>query len=115
MLGRRSKAVSITDAAPSRREELRHREVRYIAMMSTRVVCLILATVLFTAHAPYAVIWGPILLLGVTVLPWFAVILANDRGRKRRPTVPRPTVSQPSTRILTSADTPERRVIDIDP
>src|SRR3954451_18119295 len=93
MRGRRSKAVSITDAAPSRREELRHREVRYVAMMSIRIICLILATILFTAHAPYAAIWGPVLLLGVTALPWFAVTLANDRTRPRpSPPAPRPSV-----------------------
>ena len=79
---RKSPVARITDAAPSREAELRHREHRYILMMTIRAVCLILATVLVTAHVPYLVIWIPILLFGVLVLPWLAVILANERPRR---------------------------------
>jgi Protein of unknown function (DUF3099) len=113
--GKHVKAVSITDAPQSRDAERHYREVRYVMMMSIRIVCLILATILFSARAPYAIVWVPILLFGITVLPWFAVILANDRmPRKAYRRVPRP--ADPATRALRAPeDEPEHRVIDIEP
>jgi Flp pilus assembly protein TadB len=113
--GKRVRAVSITDAPQSRDEERHHREVRYVTMMGIRIVCLILATVLVYAHTPYPIIWVPVLLFGVTVLPWLAVILANDRmPRRALSRVPRPT--NPASRELRAGEPDaEHRVIDIEP
>jgi hypothetical protein len=79
---RSSQVPRITNAARSRQADIRSREVRYIMMMGIRAICLVVATVLVSVHAPYLVIWIPILLFGVLVVPWVAVILANDRGPK---------------------------------
>ncbi|HEX6683128.1 MAG TPA: DUF3099 domain-containing protein [Candidatus Limnocylindrales bacterium] len=74
--------ILITDAKISQEEELRRRERRYIMMMLARAGCLILAVVLVMLKVPLLVIWLPLCGLGMVLLPWFAVILANDRPPK---------------------------------
>jgi Flp pilus assembly protein TadB len=107
----------ITTARMSRAEELHRREKRYIMMMSFRGVCLILATVLVTAHAPLLWLWIPILVLGIVVVPWLAVIIANDRGRKDRHEYHPKAPSGRDRHELTAAGepVPTPRVIDADP
>jgi Flp pilus assembly protein TadB len=109
------RATRITDAAPSRNEQLRHREVRYVTMMSLRIICLILIVVFVSIHAPLVWLWVPVLLFGMFIVPWLAVILANDRPPKRRTRgIGQP--NHPEQRALTPREPePERRVIDIDP
>jgi hypothetical protein len=81
---RRTQATVITDAEPSYDEQLRSRKKRYMIMMSMRVPCLIIATLLY--HTP----WLAILVIAISIpLPWMAVLIANDRpARKRRKIVP---------------------------
>ena len=81
---RRTQATVITDAEPSYDEQLRSRKKRYMLMMSMRVPCLILATLLY--HTP----WLAILVIAISIpLPWMAVLIANDRpARKRKKIVP---------------------------
>lgn len=74
--------VLITDAKVSQEEELKRRERRYILMMGLRAVCVILAAVLVMLKVPLLVIWLPLCGLGMVLLPWLAVILANDRPPK---------------------------------
>lgn len=115
---RQPRPMRITDAAPSHAEELHRREVRYVVMMGVRALCLVLATVLVTTHAPYLVIWVPILVLGALVIPWLAVVIANDRAPKRHYRVGgRYGPEAPNQRALTAdaPDAPERKVIDVDP
>jgi DUF3099 family protein len=71
--------VVITDAARSAHDELRSRQIRYLVMMSVRAVCLILAAVLFSLDVPLLPLWLVLCVIGMVVLPWLAVILANDR------------------------------------
>lgn len=64
----------ITDAQVSLEEQLSYRRRRYMIMMGTRIVCLILAA------AFYHIVWlMALFVIGAVVLPWFAVIMANDR------------------------------------
>ena len=101
----------ITDAHRSPREELRYREIRYVVMMSIRAVCLVVAAVLVSAHAPLLWLWLPICGVGMLFIPWLAVILANDRlprDRHRRPHKEQPA----GPRALSAAEAP--RVIDAD-
>lgn len=115
---REPRPMRITDAAPSHAEELHRREVRYVVMMGIRALCLILATVLVTTHAPYLVIWVPILVLGAVVIPWLAVVIANDRAPKRQYRVGgRYGPQAPNQRALTNEapDSTERKIIDADP
>ena len=80
---RRHQATVITEAEPSYDEQLRSRRKRYLIMMSMRVPCLILATLLY--HTP----WLAILVIAISIpLPWMAVLIANDRP-PRRPDEPR--------------------------
>ena len=74
--------ILITDAKISQEQELRRRERRYILMMLLRAVCLIVAVVLVMLKVPLLVIWLPLCGLGMVLLPWLAVILANDRPPK---------------------------------
>lgn len=80
---RRSKQpVLITDAERSQDDQLHSRQMRYFLMMGGRVVCLVLAAVLVAAKAPLLWLWVPLLLVGMVLLPWLAVLIANDRPVK---------------------------------
>lgn len=71
---RRGHAELITDARPSLDEQLAYRRRRYILTMAVRVVCLILAGVF------YQIMWLALsLAVGAVILPWIAVVMANDR------------------------------------
>jgi Protein of unknown function (DUF3099) len=93
----------ITSAPRSPDEEFTHRRRRYTVMMSLRVVCLIAAALTYSVS-----LWLALALIaGGAVLPWCAVLIANDGPpRKRRPPVARPSVparqlpAAPSERII---------------
>ena len=74
----------ITEAAPSMTDQQAARKRRYAITMAIRSVALILAAVF------YQTVWLMIILavLG-TILPWIAVIMANDRPPKKRQEVNR--------------------------
>ncbi|BCB87840.1 DUF3099 domain-containing protein [Phytohabitans suffuscus] len=74
--------ILITDADRSQAEQLRSRQVRYVLMMSVRGVCLLLAAILVGIKAPLLWLWLPLCLLGMVLIPWLAVLLANDRPPK---------------------------------
>ncbi len=99
-------AVSvITEAEPSQGEQLRTRQLRYLAMMGLRVVCLIGAAVAYSVHATWLI---PVLIVGMVALPWMAVLIANDRpplkarrGNSRRGTAPSRALAAPvATRVI---------------
>ncbi|RBY91170.1 DUF3099 domain-containing protein [Blastococcus sp. TF02A-30] len=76
---RRAEPVLITEAEVSQAEQHAARKKRYAITMGIRVVALVLAAVF------YQTVWLMIVLafLG-TVLPWIAVIMANDRPPKKK-------------------------------
>jgi Flp pilus assembly protein TadB len=76
---RARRPVLITDAELSPAEELRRRQTRYIVMMLLRTLCLILAAVLAGLQVPLLGLWVLLCLIGAVVLPWLAVVLANNR------------------------------------
>ncbi len=116
MAKRSSQVPRITSAARSRQADIRSREVRYVTMMGIRAICLILATVLVTIHAPYLVIWIPILLFGVLVVPWLAVILANDRAPKDKYRMVHHHSQNPQISLAAPREPSDGpRTIDIDP
>jgi Protein of unknown function (DUF3099) len=78
-------AVLITSAPESPDDEYDRRRRRYAIMMASRAVCVILAALTYR----YSSVLALACLLGGAVLPWCAVILANDRPPKRRARVPR--------------------------
>ena len=81
---RKPAPVLITDAAESQGAQLRRREIRYVIMMSIRAVCLIVAAILFSTKPPLLGLWLGLCVVAMVLLPWLAVILANDRAPKRR-------------------------------
>ena len=71
--------VLITEAAPSQAEQHAARKKRYAITMGIRGVCIVLAAVF------HQILWLMLLfaVLG-TVLPWIAVVMANDGPPKKR-------------------------------
>ncbi|CAO5187308.1 hypothetical protein FAIPA1_620011 [Frankia sp. AiPs1] len=68
---RQERSVLITSAGRSRQSDIHRRELRYLASMAFRVVCFLLAVLVF--HG-----WLRYLGVGVAVvLPWVAVVVAN--------------------------------------
>lgn len=109
-----AKPALITDAEQSRHEQLRSRQIRYGVMMGIRALLLIIATVLVMAEVPLLWLWLSACAVGMVVLPWSAVLIANDRPAKKQHRMPRFGASQrpePEPRRLDSAET---KVIDID-
>lgn len=74
---------AITELPPSPDEERRSRMVRYTIAMSIRVVCLVIA-VLVPGW------WALVPMVGAVVLPYIAVVIANNAGRGPRASVRRP-------------------------
>jgi Flp pilus assembly protein TadB len=124
---RRRRPVVITDAELSPDEQLRARQVRYASMMGVRVVCLIAAAVLVSVRAPLLWLWLPLCVIGMVLLPWMAVLIANDRLPKEQHRLSgrlgggsRGRSGGTAARQLTDHDTPqiasrEHRVIDAEP
>jgi hypothetical protein len=74
----RDDPVLITEAQPSLDEQYNARRRKYAVMMATRAVCLVLAAVFHRVPVLMAV-----LVIGALVLPWMAVLIANDRPPKK--------------------------------
>ena len=76
---RRPAPVLITEAQISQAEQHAARKKRYALTMAVRAICLVLAAVF------YHVVWLMLIfaILG-TVLPWIAVVMANDGPPKKR-------------------------------
>ena len=76
---RKPEPVLITEAEPSQAEQHAARKKRYAITMGMRIVFIVLAAVF------YKIVWLMLLfaVLG-TVLPWIAVVMANDGPPKKR-------------------------------
>jgi hypothetical protein len=83
-VARDRRPIVITDAPENPEKELRRREIRYVAMMLTRAGCLVAAAVLVSLRPPLWPLWVVLCVVGMVLLPWLAVILANDRPPKTK-------------------------------
>jgi len=110
--------ILITAAEPSLAEQHEARRRKYILMMSTRVVCLILAA------ACYHIKWlMAVFALASVALPWMAVIIANDRPARRAVSInffrgrrDQAAVARPAPRNEQLPPSPgDSRVVDADP
>lgn len=103
--------VLITDAARSQDDQLRSRQIRYVSMMGVRTLCLITGAVLVSIRPPLLPLWLVLCALGMVLLPWMAVLIANDRPPKHKapPPPPRPEDVQNQ---LTAEDPKPPTVID---
>jgi hypothetical protein len=70
----------ITTAPESRDDELDRRRRRYLIMMTSRALCIICAALTYRLSLWLAL--GSV--VAGAVLPWCAVIIANDRPPKKR-------------------------------
>ena len=70
----------ITTAPESPDDEYDRRRKRYAIMMALRAACVLAAALTYR----YSMILALVCLLAGAVLPWCAVIIANDRPPKRR-------------------------------
>ncbi|MBA2553292.1 MAG: DUF3099 domain-containing protein [Geodermatophilaceae bacterium] len=94
-----ARPVLITDAQQSRIDEHNSRRKRYTLTMGLRIVCLILAAIFYT------VVWlMAILVVLACVLPWMAVLIANDRPPKKSERVNRFGHPNPDRALGSSAD-----------
>jgi uncharacterized membrane protein len=76
---RQPEPVLITEAEPSMAEQHAYRMKRYALTMGVRIVCLLLAVIF------YKIVWLMIIFVVLfTVLPWVAVLMANDRAPIKR-------------------------------
>ncbi|MFD0973924.1 DUF3099 domain-containing protein [Plantactinospora endophytica] len=76
--------ILITDASRSQDDQLRTRQRRYIVMMSIRALCVVAGAILVGAKAPLLWLWLPLCAVGMVLIPWLAVLLANDRPPKEQ-------------------------------
>ncbi|KAB1939595.1 DUF3099 domain-containing protein [Micromonospora sp. ALFpr18c] len=74
--------ILITDASRSQHDQLTSRQRRYVLMMGIRVACIVAGAILVGANAPLLWLWLPLCALGMVLIPWLAVLLANDRPPK---------------------------------
>ena len=76
--GRRTSAHLVTEAQRSRSEDISYRERRYLIMMAIRVVCFVIAVVVFAQGGGWLT---AIPAVGAIAIPYFAVVFANG-GRE---------------------------------
>ena len=94
----------ITEAEPSLSEQHDARKKRYLYTMAFRGISLVLAA------AFYQTVWLMVIFAFFgTVLPWIAVVMANDRPPKKRAPVNRYVAPRPD-RILEAG--PPHRIIE---
>lgn len=104
----------ITDAPRSPEEDLRRRQTRYVVMMLIRTGCLVAGGVLISVQAPWLPLWLSLCATGMVILPWLAVILANDGPPKEKHRMRRPTDRiEPGPVALPAAQAPP--TIDYEP
>ena len=106
---RRSHAVEpmlITSAPESSDDEYDRRRKKYAIMMSLRAVCVIAAASTYRVSIWLALAF----VVGGMVLPWCAVIIANDRPARRRVPPPGYRPGMGTERALTAGD--DGRTVD---
>lgn len=95
----------ITSAPQSSADEYDKRRKKYAIMMGTRALCVLLAAISYNISIALAIGFA---VAGV-ILPWCAVLIANDRPPKRPPATLR-YVQIPTERALPPAK--DERVVD---
>jgi hypothetical protein len=107
---RAQQPVLITDAQRSQEDQLRTRQTRYILMMSVRVLALVVAAVVVSLQPPLMWLWLALCAIGMVLVPWVAVVLANDRLPKERHRWRRYRPDAATSRSLEPGPQPERTI-----
>jgi hypothetical protein len=114
-MANQARPILITDAEESLDKQRHSREIRYITMMGLRILCLILAGILAVQKVPLLPLWLGLCAAGMVLLPWVAVLIANDRPVKpehrwrRKP----PAAEPPQPNTLPAQ--PTGKTIDLEP
>ncbi|GAA4754789.1 DUF3099 domain-containing protein [Modestobacter marinus] len=103
----RTEPVLITEAEPSQVDQHAARKKRYAITMAIRGVSLVLAAMTYT----YSIWLMAVFAVLGTVLPWVAVVMANDRPPRKKIDMNRYRPPAPD-RILESGSS-KARVIDM--
>ncbi|MCZ2820901.1 DUF3099 domain-containing protein [Modestobacter sp. VKM Ac-2977] len=103
----RTEPVLITEAEPSQVDQHAARKKRYAITMAIRGVSLVLAAMTYT----YSIWLMAVFAVLGTVLPWVAVVMANDRPPRKKIDMNRYRPPAPD-RILESGSS-RARVIDM--
>ncbi|MER7165952.1 DUF3099 domain-containing protein [Micromonospora sp. NPDC000207] len=74
--------ILITDAPRSQDDQLTSRQKQYLVMMLFRVACVVIGAVLVMVGVPLLWLWLSLCAVGMVLLPWLAVLIANDRPPK---------------------------------
>ena len=98
--------VLITTAPESADDGYDRRRKKYAIMMGLRAVCVLAAALTYTVSIFLALAF----VVGGIVLPWCAVIIANDRPAKRRATRPEFRTGYGQERALTAGE--DGRTVD---
>ncbi|MEV0897300.1 DUF3099 domain-containing protein [Actinoplanes sp. NPDC049802] len=106
--------VLITDAATSQEDQLHSRQIRYVSMMAVRTGCLVLGAILISARPPLLPLWLILCGLGMVLLPWMAVLIANDRPPKTKAERAADAAAREDTRRALTRPVPEPDHITID-
>jgi Flp pilus assembly protein TadB len=102
----RSEAVLITTAPESSDDGYDRRRKKYAIMMATRAVCVLAAALTYRI----SIILALAFIVGGIILPWCAVIIANDRPAKKRVPTPDLRSGYGQERALTGGD--DGRTVD---
>ena len=87
---RRNQPVLITDAAEDPEREIRRREIRYVRDDADPGALPRWRRYIVVQKPPLWGLWASLCVVGMVVLPWLAVILANDRPPRKPAAVPPP-------------------------
>ncbi|RZT77015.1 DUF3099 family protein [Micromonospora violae] len=110
--------ILITDASRSQDDQLNSRQRRYVLMMGIRVLCIIVGAILVGANAPMLWLWLPLCGLGMVLIPWLAVLLANDRPPKEQHRLANrfhPSQRDDTPPMSLTAEARPHKVIDVEP
>ncbi|GGM26903.1 MULTISPECIES: DUF3099 domain-containing protein [Micromonospora] len=110
--------ILITDASRSQGDQLTSRQRRYVVMMIFRVACVVAGAVLVGVEAPLLWLWLPLCGVGMVLVPWLAVLLANDRPPKEQHRLAnrfqRRAREEAAPRTLTAEEHPHK-IIEVEP
>ncbi|MGN6607297.1 MAG: DUF3099 domain-containing protein [Jatrophihabitans sp.] len=101
-------AVLITTAAVNPDDEYDHRKKKYAIMMGLRAVCVIVAALTYR----YSTWVALACVVGGAVLPWCAVIIANDRPPKKATVRSHYGLANNEKALPSTATSQEYRVVD---
>lgn len=97
--------ISITSLGITPEEDYQYRRRRYATLMALRALCVLAAVVAYQFWLPLALA----LIVGGAVLPWCAVLIANEP----LPQASRPARAVPGNRPKAIAAAPPERIIDL--